>query len=449
MTDTIYALSTPLGKSAVAVVRLSGSACLTVLKRLCPNGAFKPRFAHFKILVDPITGEHIDQVLALYFKAPQSFTGEDCAEIHLHGSRAIVRRCLQILAHQPELRLAEAGEFTRRAWLNEKMNMAEAEALRDLIDADTESQRQRALRIMSGALTERVETWRDQLIEAMAFLEGSIDFVDEDDISEATSQLALAPMQACFSSMQESLKGFAAAQKINTGIQVVFIGAPNAGKSSLLNAVSKRDVAIVTDTPGTTRDIIEVSVELNGMPFIIKDTAGLRNNSADEIELIGITRAKQALEEADIVVLFLNDLPDSDKQTLLEASSAKASKGRVIAIYNKLDLGNSADRSSERHIAISAKTGEGIDQLLSRISDMAAEFIDSENLIGSERQRIALQQACDELQKALSLMALQTEETELIAEHVRLSEHALQRLIGRIDIEDVLDRIFSTFCVGK
>jgi len=216
----------------------------------------------------------------------------------------------------------------------------------------------------------------------------------------------------------------------------------------LLNAVSKRDVAIVTDTPGTTRDIIEVSVELNGMPFNIKDTAGLRNNSTDEIELIGISRAKQALEEADIVVLFLNDLPDSDKQTLLEAISAKASQGRVIAIYNKLDL-NSAAGSSESHIAISAKTGEGIDQLLSMISDLAAEFIDSENLIGSERQRIALQQACDELQKALSLMALQIEETELIAEHVRLSEHALQRLIGRIDIEDVLDRIFSTFCVGK
>lgn len=442
---TIYALSTPFGKSAVAVVRLSGSLCLPVLQRLAPNlPQVEPRRAHLVTLIDPSTSSYIDKALAFYFKAPMSFTGEDCLEFHCHGSGAVIRHLLDVLSVIDGLRLAEPGEFTRRAWLNEKMDMAEAEALLNLIDAETRAQKEKALRIMSGALSNEVSRWRDQLIEALAYLEVSIDFVDEDDISDETALLALPVLREVHGSMRKALEGAKASVRLQSGLQVALSGVPNAGKSSLLNTLAKRDVAIVTEVPGTTRDVLEVFIELDGLPVIVRDTAGLRETS-DKVEAIGVSRARAALEAADLVILFVNEAGEAERAAL-EKAVVHLPQERIIRLHNKADLGAN---NLGADVSLSLKSGEGLEAFYQLLIARAHALLDSESYIANERQRAALALACQELEKSVEGLGEGSLPIDLVAEHVHLAERALQRLIGRIDVEDVLDRIFSSFCIGK
>ena len=441
---TIYALSTPFGKSAVAVIRLSGPLCLSVLQRLAPNlPQIEPRRAHLVTLIDPSTSSYIDKALAFYFKAPMSFTGEDCLEFHCHGSGAVIRHLLDVLSAIDGLRLAEPGEFTRRAWLNEKMDMAEAEALLNLIEAETRAQKEKALRIMSGALSNEVSRWRDQLIEALAYLEVSIDFVDEDDISDETALLALPVLREVHGSMRKALEGAKASVRLQSGLQVALSGVPNAGKSSLLNTLAKRDVAIVTEVPGTTRDVLEVFIELDGLPVIVRDTAGLRD-TIDKVEAIGVSRARAALEAADLVILFVNEAEENERAAL-EKAVEHLPQERIIRLHNKADLGTNLCAD----VSLSLKSGEGLEAFYHLLIARAHALLDSESYIANERQLAALALACQELEKSVEGLGEGSLPIDLVAEHVHLAERALQRLIGRIDVEDVLDRIFSSFCIGK
>ena len=429
---TIVALSSGTGRAGVAVVRVSGPRVRFVLETIA--GVLPtPRQAVLRRLRDG-TGEIIDSALVLYFPAPASFTGEDVAEFHIHGARAVLARLLAVLCALPGLRLAEAGEFTRRAFEAGKLDLAAVEGLADLIDSETEWQRRQALRQMEGALGEMSGRWRLRLIKAMALLAAEIDFSDEGDVTGPLVEQALTGVAQVLPELRAALGSFAMGERVREGFVVVLAGPPNAGKSSLLNALARRNVAIVSPVAGTTRDAIEIRLDLAGLPVLLVDTAGLRD-SLDPIESEGVRRARALVARADLV-LSLRAI-DSEPDRIHHDA-------RSLAIATKADLPGSV---MPGELPISVLTGAGLEALLAAIVARLSALTQPEPaLLTRERHRLAVTQAIVALERAADSGHGQA---ELLAEDVRVAVIALERLVGRIDVEDVLDQIFSGFCIGK
>jgi tRNA modification GTPase len=429
---TIVAVSSGSGRAGVTVIRVSGPRVRFVLETIS-GGIPAPRRASLRRLRDS-SGEAIDSSLVLFFPAPTSFTGEDVAEFQVHGSRAVLARLLDELTAHPDVRLAEPGEFTRRAFEAGKLDLAEVEGLADLIDSETEWQRRQALRQMEGALGEQCGNWRERLIEAMALLAAELDFSDEGDVSGPLIEQARHLAGGVLDELRQALGTFARGERVRDGFVVVLSGPPNAGKSSLLNALARRDVAIVSATPGTTRDAIAVRMDLAGLPVQLIDTAGLRE-SADEIEAEGVRRAQALADRADLVL----NLRAIDSQP-----SRTSASDRSLAVATKSDLPGMIEAGE---IGVSAVTGEGLSGLLDAIASRLSGQASSEPaLLTRERHRVAVSDAIAALAR---MVEARHGQAELVAEDVRLAAMALERLVGRVDIEDVLDQLFAGFCIGK
>ena len=429
--DTIVAIASGSGTAAIAIVRISGPRTDAALTAVAGRPA-APRRAALRTLVDPRTGAALDQALVLWFPSPGSFTGEDCGELHVHGGRAVKAAVLDALLAQG-LRPAEPGEFTKRAFLNGRLDLAAAEGLADLLAAGTERQRRQALRQMTGHLGREVSTWRAALLEATARLEASIDFAEEADVDAldiAGVRALVAPVARALADALATTGG----ERLRDGFVAVIAGAPNVGKSSLLNRLAGRDAAIVSPSAGTTRDLIEISLDVEGYPFTLVDTAGLRA-SDDPVEQIGIARARAAAARADLV-LWLDDGTGS--------APPPAGEAPVLTVASKCDLRRRADLADG--LAVSAETGEGISDLRAALAAFAAAQGDDAALITQARHRHAFQAAAGALARLPDSLEAAA---ELAAEDLRAASHALLSIIGGIDVEDVLGDIFGRFCIGK
>lgn len=436
--DTIYALSSGGLPAGLAVVRLSGPHVQDVLQRLA-GGTPKPRELRRRTITNR-SGEVIDRAMVVYFPGPGSYTGEDCAEIHLHGGKAIVAALFRELAAIDGLRQAEGGEFTRRAFLNGKHDLTSAEALVDLIEAETEAQRRLAMENADGRQFELYERWRLELLRIRAMIEAELDFSDEDDVSATGDKNgAWEDVSSLAMELREHLKGARAAQIVRDGFRVVISGPPNAGKSSLVNALSRRDVAIVTPIAGTTRDLIETPVDFGGYKVILVDTAGLRE-SEDPVERIGVMRAKEAAERADLILL----LAPPEEPAMVPSDS----QGRSIVVATKADLRTNSDPTAEGSHLVSTLTGEGLDRLIQEIVARASDAAGSRrDVLPARLRHVALiEAALGDLQSAVDML---DPSGELRAEELRLAERSLGRIVGSTDVEDVLGEIFSRFCIGK
>jgi len=429
--DTIVALSSGAVPSGVAVVRLSGPAAGAVLSAML--GALpKPR--HLTLAPIAIGGELLDRGLVAWFPAPHSFTGEDCAELQVHGSPAVIRGLLRALTALPGVRLADAGEFTRRAFENGKLDLTEVEGLGDLIEAETEGQRMQAIARFSGQLSAQLEGWRDRLLDLRAELEAQLDFSDEGDVGELSADFRPA-LTVLSQEIHVAIDSVARGRIVREGLRVALAGPPNAGKSSLLNALARSDVAIVTDEPGTTRDVREVAIDLGGQLVILLDMAGLRDTDS-KAEAEGVRRARREIAEADLVLWLIS--PDVPAAGFEEEPAAP-----MWRVATKADLGP-AQPDSE--FAVSARTGEGLPALVERLRNFANTVTAGEPpLVSRERDLSALKGAAAALREAERQLA----EPEIAAEALREAAYALERLLGRMDAETVLDRLFSAFCIGK
>ena len=428
--STIYALATAHGKSGVAVIRLSGPRALDAAKTLA-GSLPEPRVAGLRLLKDS-DGVLLDQALVLTFMAGHSFTGEDVAELHLHGGPATIKAVLQTLGDIDGLRMAEPGEFTRRALENGCLDLAQIEGLSDLLEAETEAQRKQALRVFSGALGDKAERWRSQLIRAAALLEATIDFADEDvpvDVTPEVSDL----LDSVTAALNVEASGVQISERIRDGFEVAIVGAPNVGKSSLLNRLAGRDAAITSEIAGTTRDVIEVRMDLNGLPVTILDTAGLRETD-DTVEGIGIERALERARNADLRVF----LYDTEPLNL----PLQAEKDDII-LHSKADLYDGEADS------ISGKTGQGLSELTNRIAEILQNRAAGASTAIRERHRTAILTALAALESAKTELEYGMDRSELAAEELRTAIRALDSLVGRVDVEHILDEIFASFCLGK
>lgn len=449
--DTIYALASAPGRAGIAVFRISGPAAGAVLRAVCGMDDLpEARRAIRCRMVDPAPGEHhgavLDDGLVLWFPGPASFTGEDVAELHIHGGRATVEAVASALSSLDGVRLAEAGEFSRRAFLAGKIDLTGAEAIADLVDADTDAQRRQALAQLDGGLTARLEGWRAALIDILAHAEAWIDFPDE-DLPEEVERAARARISGLEGDIRAFLDDNRRGERLRDGLGIVLLGAPNAGKSSLLNALAARDAAIVSETAGTTRDVIEVHLDLGGWPVTVADTAGLRD-ADDGIEREGVRRALDRADAADLrlVVFDATQPPDGASLALLADSSGA---GMTIPVVNKSDLAAEApaEIGGIAALAVSAKTGDGLPALLRRLEESAADLMQAGGgaaPLTRQRHRDALTEAADALARAGA-----GADSELVAEDLRLAARGLGRVTGRVDVEDLLDVIFSDFCIGK
>lgn len=438
--DTIFAPATAPGRAGVQVLRLSGPKAGAALRAL--TGSLPPaRRAAVRDLTDPATGEVFDKALVLWFPAPASFTGEDVAELHLHGGRAVLNAATSALTALG-LRVAEPGEFSRRAFEHGKMDLTEAEAVADLVDAETAAQRRQALRQMDGALGRLYEGWRVRLTRALAHIEADIDFPDE-DLPDGVAMAVRPDLSALAAEIAAHLADGGRGERLRDGIAIAILGAPNAGKSSLLNAIARRDVAIVSAQAGTTRDVIEVQLDLDGYPVSLADTAGLRE-TLDAVEVEGIRRALDRAAKADLKLLVFDAglWPETDAATraLLDADA--------VPVLNKADIAPQACGTLDGHplLPVSAATGAGLPDLLAALSAaVAARYAPgAAPALTRARHRAALEYCRDALTRALSAPL-----PELAAEDVRLAARALGRITGRVDVEDLLDVIFRDFCIGK
>jgi tRNA modification GTPase len=436
---TIFALSSGRPPAAIAVVRISGPRARDGLAALAPKLP-EPRRAALRRLRNPATGSALDEALVLWLPGPATETGEDMVELHLHGGRAVVAAVLGALGKVPGLRPAEPGEFTRRAFENGRLDLTAVEGLADLIFAETEAQRAQAMRQFQGLLGGRAETWRARLIEALALVEARIDFSDQ-DVPDDLIGPALHAAQQLFDEIEETLRDERRGERLRDGLTVAIAGPPNAGKSSLLNAIASREVAIVSPHAGTTRDVIEVHLDLLGFPLTLLDTAGIRE-SDDPVEQEGVRRARARAAAADLV-LWVVDAGTG------EAARADAAANRWI-VRNKIDLVDAAGRppdAGERGFEISATSGTGVDGLVAALADYAETVLAEPAVVTRERHRVVLREARDALARALAERPHGRE--DVIAEELRLAARALGRLTGRVDVEDILDVIFRDFCIGK
>jgi tRNA modification GTPase len=425
--DTIFALATARGRAGIAVVRISGAAAVQAAGRIMQG---VPMTRGVRSLLDQ-EGALLDEALVLHFPKGKSFTGEDVIELHLHGSPAVISAVLSVLGSDPDLTPAEAGEFTRRALENGQLDLAQVEGLADLIDAETERQRQQAVRVFSGALGQIAESWRSRLIRAAALLEATIDFADEDvpvDVSPEVSELITGVM----TEMRREAAGVGAAERLRDGFEVAIIGEPNVGKSTLLNRLAGREVAITSEIAGTTRDVIEVRMDLDGLPVTVLDTAGLRE-TADVVEGLGVARAKERAAQADVRVhMMLN--PENLQQDIVSGD-----------IYIRAK----ADENSGTGLAVSGKTGAGIDELINLISEVLQDRVASVGTAMRERHRLAMERSTLYLEAARDGLDIDGGMTDLTAEELRSAIRAVDSLVGRVDVEHVLDEIFLSFCIGK
>ncbi|MGR3320544.1 MAG: tRNA uridine-5-carboxymethylaminomethyl(34) synthesis GTPase MnmE [Pseudooceanicola sp.] len=424
--DTIFALATAAGAAGVAVIRISGPDAFAAGEKLAGN--LPPvRQAGLRDLRD-MDGAEVDQALVLRFGNGASFTGEDVVELHLHGSRAIAASVLRLLGEMPGLRQAEAGEFTRRAMENGMLDLAQVEGLADLIEAETEAQRRQAMRVFSGHLGEKSEVWRTKLVRAAALIEATIDFADEEvpvDVLPEVFEL----IDDVAADLEAEIAGAKVAERVRDGFEVAIVGAPNVGKSTLLNALAGRDAAITSEVAGTTRDVIEVRMDLGGLPVTLLDTAGLRE-TADVVESIGIERARTRAIAADLRVFLVED---GGKPEI------EPSPGDIVVLA-KSDLRDGGE-------GVSGKTGQGLDRL---VQDVTSRLQDRASLIGTatrERHRLAISSALEALRHVRSIG--EVAESDILAEELRIAIRKLDALVGRVDVENLLDEIFASFCIGK
>ncbi|UZD90712.1 tRNA uridine-5-carboxymethylaminomethyl(34) synthesis GTPase MnmE [Cognatishimia activa] len=429
VSDTIFALASAPGKSGVAVVRVSGPNVQNVSKALCGEVP-QPRLATLKLIRDS-EGVRVDQSLILYFPEGNSFTGEEVLELHTHGSVAVVNRLLRVLGDMPGLRLAEAGEFTRRALENGCMDLAQVEGLSDLIEAETEAQRRQALRVLSGDLGNLAEKWRVDLIRAAALIEATIDFADEEVPVDVTPEVD-ALLEGVSQELSKQIIGVETAERIRTGFEVAIVGTPNVGKSTLLNAIAGREAAITSEYAGTTRDVIEVRMDLGGLPVTLLDTAGLRETD-DHVEGIGIELAKKRAEQADLRVFLVEEGQEPE----------------LKALPDDITLTGKADTLDEARGAISGRTGAGVPELISDIQSILSNRTANLGIATRERHRVAMVRATESLAAGQAVLAFGPEQYDIAAEELRTAIRALDSIVGRVDVENLLDEIFSSFCIGK
>jgi tRNA modification GTPase len=451
--STIFALSSGRPPAAIAVVRISGPQARAALERLAGRVP-QARQAALVRVREPASGEVIDEGLALWFPAPHSETGEDVAELQLHGGQAVIAAVLQALAAVEGCRLAEPGEFTRRAFDHGKLDLTAVEGLGDLIFAETPAQRRQAFRQLKGLIGDRAETWRCKLIEALALVEARIDFSDEADVPEDLIAPAAEVARSLRDEIAAALADGRRGERLREGLVVAIAGPPNAGKSTLLNRLARREAAIVSPYAGTTRDVIEVHLDIHGYPVTILDTAGIRD-SAEPIEQEGIRRARARAAEADLV-LWVTDVSAAGRtqETMPELSVTAPH----WLIENKIDLAKCGTpaRSMGKHedefiFSLSATEGEGLDALMAALARFARDYFTGAEsaVVTRARHRQALDQTVAALDRAIGEMADSRSREELIAEELRHATSALGRLTGRVDVEDVLDKIFRDFCIGK
>ncbi|RWL81950.1 MAG: tRNA uridine-5-carboxymethylaminomethyl(34) synthesis GTPase MnmE [Mesorhizobium sp.] len=431
--DSIVALSSGRLPAGIAVIRLSGPKTRFVLETIA--GPIKVRFTNLRT-IRAADGSTIDHGLVLFFPGPGSFTGEDLAEFQVHGSRAVAAKMLETITGFEGVRHAEPGEFTRRAFLNGRLDLVETEALADLVNAETEAQRRFALSNAEGAQSELYSGWRRRLIHARAMIEAEIDFADEEDVPGSVSEAVWSDVTAMIGEIERHIEGFKAAEIIRDGFEVVILGAPNAGKSSLFNALARREAAIVTDEPGTTRDLLEVVMDLNGLKVRLVDTAGLRE-AAGKVEWIGIERARAKADTADLVLL-LEDMANPAPIGVVPSGP------RLLRIGTKSDIADVGAGAYD--LVISSRNGSGLARLLDEVGSRAAASVGEPGDVLPSRMRHVelLQDAMDFLRAALS-----GHSQELRAEELRLAAERIGRIVGAVDVEDLLDVIFSQFCIGK
>ena len=446
--DTIFAPTTAPGRAAVAVVRLSGAACGSVCQRLTSLQPPPPRQAILRRLVDPRSGAALDRGLVIWFPGPASFTGEDVLELQIHGGRAVLAGVLEALGGLPGLRAAEPGEFSRRAFLNGRLDLTAAEGLADLVAAETRAQASQALHQLDGELGRRYDGWRERLLDALAHLEAAIDFAPEEEDVPADLLATVRPEVARLSAeVRAHLADGERGERLRDGLTIAVVGPPNAGKSTLVNRLARRDVAIVTAQPGTTRDVLEVHLDLQGYPVTLLDTAGLREVT-DEVEAEGVRRARTRSARADLRLLLL----DGTTWPAVDLAILTLIDDDTLCVVNKADLARLPDRlevGDRPALALSCWTGAGFERLLEALSAAAAERMAVGNtpLLTRSRHRTALRATLEALERFE--LAVDGGEIALLAEDLRLAARALGRITGRVGVDDLLDRIFAEFCIGK
>jgi len=442
MVDTIFALSSAPGRGGVAVVRVSGPVAVVSARAICQRDLVA-REASYCHLVDPVSCETIDRGVAIHFSAPASYTGEDVVEYYVHGGRAVVDGLLACLGAQDGHRMAEPGEFTRRAFENGKLDLTEAEAVADLIDAQTQAQKNQALAQLSGQLSQLYHDWSERLKNMLAYIEADIEFPDE-DLPDGIEREIKPKVRDLLTEIKDHLSDNRRGERLRDGVQVVVIGAPNVGKSSLVNALAQRDVAIVSDVAGTTRDVIEVHLDLDGYPVTLVDTAGLRPEHMDAgghdaIENEGMRRALERAQNADLKLLVFDgtqDMADPETLQLIDEHS--------VLLVNKADEDLRLDMAGA--CSVSAQTGAGFDDFMKVLLVRVQDLIGTQEapVVTRQRHRRALEECLMSLRRSLDVPL-----PELMAEDLRLAMKSIARITGRVDAEDLLDTIFADFCIGK
>jgi len=438
----IYALSSGRGPSGIAIIRISGKDTLSIAEIFSKRKVLNVKTFNFCKFYNPRDDSLIDEGLLLMFPAPNSYTGDDLAEFHIHGSNAVITCFLKALSEQPNCRLAEPGEFTKIAFQNNKIDLLEAESIGDLIHSETELQRQQAVKLVQGSASNYYNNLREKLVKSLAYIEAQIDFA-EDDLPDSVLKEVQKTIKEVHSDIQKILNDNKVGEKIREGFKVAIIGEVNAGKSSLLNLLSKREVAIVSEEEGTTRDIIEVYLNIDGYPVILADTAGIRE-AKNEVEKKGISLALNKSHEADLNLIVIdNSSKNLDKriQRLINENS--------IIVLNKSDLASNQEHNFKKGILISVKKNKNIDQLITRIKkELSLKFILSKNiLVTRERHRVKLNICLREIDNFLKKD--QKKDIEMAAEDLRLATRHLGSIVGKVDVEEILGSIFKDFCIGK